>query len=221
MSAAATAARAPEAAVRPDQVGVWRDDGPLARAIGRVLGPRLPLPAPVLILAGLLPLVAVVAAAGGDASHPLAAAVLAWVLLCAGASRGRPHRARIRWCEPPLVRLTEYLGLIWVAAIAGESSYPAAFGLLCALAFRHYDLVYRLRHRGVTPAPWVDALSGGWDGRLVAALVLLVAGALPAGYYVAAAVLGVVFVGESVAGWVVVGRVQRPTVYEDEEDEGQ
>ena len=51
--------------------------------------------------------------------------------------------------------------------------------------------------------------------------VLLVAGALPAGYFVAAAVLGVAFVGEAVYGWLAVGRVQRPLEYEDEEDEGQ
>jgi hypothetical protein len=67
----------------------------------------------------------------------------------------------------------------------------------------------------------VSAIAGGWDGRLIAAFVLLAAGALPAGFFVAAAVLGVVFVGETVVGWVVYGRVQRPLVYEDEEDEGQ
>ena len=38
--------------------------------------------------------------------------------------------------------------------------------------------------------------SGGWDGRLVAGFVLLAAGALPAGFFVAAAVLGAAFVGE-------------------------
>ena len=79
--------------------------------------------------------------------------------------------------------------------------------------------MYRLRHRGVVPARWVTALSLGWDGRLVLAYVLLVIGALPAGYYVMAIVLGVAFVGEAVYGWAVIGRVEQPLGDEDEEDE--
>jgi hypothetical protein len=53
--------------------------------------------------------------------------------------------------------------------------------------------------------------------------VLLVAGAgaLPAGYSVAAAVFGIAFVAEAVYGWLAIGRIQRPLEYEDEEDEGQ
>jgi len=50
---------------------------------------------------------------------------------------------------------------------------------------------------------------------------MLAAGALPAGYFVAAAVLGASFAGEAIYGWLAVGRVQRPLEYEDEEDEGQ
>jgi hypothetical protein len=67
----------------------------------------------------------------------------------------------------------------------------------------------------------VSALSGGWDGRIVVGFLLLVAGALPAAYFVAAAVLGAAFVGEAAYGWLAVGRVQRPLEYDDEEDEGQ
>jgi len=138
-----------------------------------------------------------------------------------GVASGTPPRARIRWAEPPLMRATEYTALIWIAALEGPDAYPAAFALLAALTFRHYDLVYRLRHRGVVPARWVSRLSGGWDLRLIVAFVLLAAGALPAGYFVAAGVLGVAFVSEAVYGWLAVGRVQRPLDYEDEEDEGQ
>jgi hypothetical protein len=200
-----------------DPIAVYRDDGPLARALGGVL--RLPVPAPALALAGLVPLLVVAIAGGGDVSHGAAAAVLAWALLAGGASRGGRGRARIAWAATPLVRLTEYTALIWIAALHGASAYPAAYALIAALAFRHYDLVYRLRHRGVQPARWVTALSGGWDGRLVVAYVLLVAGALPAGFYVAAGVLGAAFVGEAVVGWIVVGRVEQPLGDEDEEDE--
>jgi uncharacterized protein DUF5941 len=217
MSAVATEVRG----ARPEPIPVYRDDGPIALAVGALARPLADVPAPPLILAALVPLLAVAAFGGADVPHGVVAAVLAWVLLAAGASSGSRPRVRAAWAEPPLLRATEYTALIWIAALEGTDAYPAAFALLAALTFRHYDLVYRLRHRGVVPARWVSALSGGWDGRLVVAFVLLAAGALPTGYYVAAIVFGVAFAGEAVYGWFAIGRVQRPLEYEDEEDEGQ
>jgi Family of unknown function (DUF5941) len=205
-------------AAQPDPIAVYRDDGPIARELGD-LGRSLPLSGPALALAALVPLLVVAIAGGSELSHTGAGIVLVWVLLVGGASSGVPGRQKISWAVTPLMRLTEYAGLIWIAGLHGASAYPAAFALIFALQFRHYDLVYRLRHRGVVPARWVSALSLGWDGRLVLAYLLLVAGALPAGYYVVAAVLGVAFVGEAVYGWVVVGRVEQPIGDEDEEDE--
>jgi hypothetical protein len=174
-----------------------------------------------LILAGLLPLLIVAAIGGGDVSRPAAALVLAWTLLTVGGSSGRRGAEKLRWAQPPLVRATEYTALIWIAALEGPAAYPAAFALLAALTFRHYDLSYRLTHLGTTPAPWVNALSGGWDGRLVAAFVLLAAGALPAGYFVAAGVLGVAFVAECTAAWLIHIRDPLPVgpAGDDEEDE--
>jgi hypothetical protein len=208
-----------EPAAPPDPIAVYRDDGPIARALGRELGRELPLPAALIVLAGLVPLLVVAILAGGDVSNVGAAVVLAWILLVVGASSGVHDSARIAWAAPPLERLTEYVALIWIAALHGASAYPAAYALIAALTFRHYDLVYRLRHRGVVPARWVSALSLGWDGRLVLAFVLLVAGALPAGFYVLAIVLGVAFVAEAVYGWAVVGRVERSMVDDQEDDE--
>jgi hypothetical protein len=205
-------------AAQPDPIAVYRDDGPIARELGD-LGRSLPLSGPALALAALVPLLVVAIAGGSELSHTGAGIVLVWVLLVGGASSGVPGRQKTSWAVTPLMRLTEYAGLIWIAGLHGASAYPAAFALIFALQFRHYDLVYRLRHRGVVPARWVSALSLGWDGRLVLAYLLLVAGALPAGYYVVAAVLGVAFVGEAVYGWVVVGRVEQPIGDEDEEDE--
>jgi hypothetical protein len=203
-----------------DLVTLYRDDGPLARALGATLGRAIPLPPLPLILAGLLPLLAVAALGGGDVSLPAAAAVVAWAVLAVGASRGRPAAERSRWAQPPLVRATEYTALIWIAALEGPAAYPAAFALLAALTFRHYDLAYRPRQLGTEPAPWINALSGGWDGRLVAGFVLLAAGALPAGYFVAAAVLGAAFVAECAAAWLIHGRDPLPAgVGDDEEDE--
>jgi hypothetical protein len=171
------------------------------------------------VLAATTALLAVVAIAGDGASWPLAGATLAVLIALAGVSAGRPLRDRLRWAVPPALRVAEYGGILWVAAIAGPSAVPAAFALLLAITFRHYDIVYRLRHRGVTPPRWLNRAAGGWDGRLVASYVLAAAAAVPAGFYVAAALLGIVFVGESVASWATFARGQQPDVYEDEEED--
>jgi hypothetical protein len=203
----------------PGTLEIYRDDGPLALLLGRA--PRPPVPATALVLAGVLGLLAVVAIAGDDASWPLAGATVAWVVVLAGVTAGHPLRDRLRWTVPPALRVAEYAGLLWIAALAGPAAVPAAFALLCAITFRHYDLVYRLRHRGVTPPAWLNRAAGGWDGRLLAGFALAAAAAVPAGFYVAAALLGVVFVGESIAGWQTFGRLQQPSVYEDEEEDAE
>jgi hypothetical protein len=214
-----SAAERPAArAAQRDDVNVFRDDGPLARALGRLLGPVVPLPPAVLLLAAGAPLLVVAALRGGNVSLPVAGAVVAWAVVLGGASCGRRGRPKTRWAEPPLLRATEFGGLIWIAALDGAAAYPAAFALLAALTFRHYDLVYRLRHRGGGPGRWLDTLSGGWDGRLLVAFAALLAGALPAGYYVAAAVLGVAFTAEAAAGWLGDGAAGRSLDNAGEED---
>jgi hypothetical protein len=105
---------------------------------------------------------------------------------------------------PSLVRLGEYATLAWLAATA--DALPAAYALLAVLAFRHYDLAYRLRHRGETPPAWLNTLAAGWDGRVILAWALLAAGLLPAAMYVWAGLLGAVSLGETVASWRRFGR---------------
>jgi Family of unknown function (DUF5941) len=219
----AVATTAPRNELQPRALTRYRDDGPIARAIGytagRLAGRRTPgFVEPALVVAAAVPLFAVVAFGGDGVSDAVAGAAVAWAVLCGGASTGLMADSRLRWTVLPLLRLTEYAAFLWTAALAGSSSRPAAFALLAAVAFRQYDLVYRMRLRGTAPAPWVNALSLGWDGRLIGAWLLLVAGALPAGFYVAAAVFGVAFVAEAVSGWVASGR---PIAYEedDEDDE--
>jgi hypothetical protein len=184
-----------------DPVDVYRDDGPLARGLGRAIGPLVPVRAPALLLAALLPMLAAAVVSGGDVSLPVAGAVVAWAVLLGGTARGRPARRKQRWMEPPLTRAVEFTGMIWLAALEGPEAYPAAFALLAALAYRHYDVVYRLRAAGMTPAPWVNAISGGWDGRLIVLYLMLLSGEFRLGVFVAAAVLGVAFVSESVISW--------------------
>jgi hypothetical protein len=196
-----------------------RDDGPLARALGRAM--PLPVPAVVAALAGGVPLLALMAAEGDEASRPLIGVAIAWLIAAGAVSRNGADRARLRWALPPLLRLFEYAAIAWIAAAAGETAEPAAFALLCVLALRHYDLAYRVRHRGGAPPPSRGNLAAGWDGRLVLGYILLVAGALPAGFFVAAGLLATVFAAESVAGWRGYSPVGHPATYDDGEDIGQ
>lgn len=164
---------------------LYREDGPLARALGR---PN-PLPPSLLVAAAVLPLGLAIAFC--DASDALVGALLGWMILLGGLSRGgNVERDRFRWTVPALLRGGEYAALIWLAPAAG-------LALLVVLAFHHYDLVYRLRYH--PPAP--ERLGGGWDLRLAAYWILLVAGVLDEGLYVGAGILGALFVAECVASW--------------------
>jgi Family of unknown function (DUF5941) len=212
---------APRSTVGPGPLAALRDDGLLATALGRAVGSRLRVPPVLVVAAGVAPLLVAIAIAGDDASWGLVAAVVGWAVLVAGASSGRlPPRDRLRWMVLPALRLAEYAGLLWIAAVAGADAVPAAFALLCAIAFRHYDLVYRMRQRRPGPPRWLDRAAGGWDGRLGAALLLAVAGALPAAFYVAAAVLGAAFVAEAVTGWMAYGDSGKPPELAEGEDAG-
>jgi Family of unknown function (DUF5941)/CDP-alcohol phosphatidyltransferase len=197
---------------------LYRDDGPLATAIGRALGRALPLPAIAPLVVAALSLAAALLLTGDGASDGLVAGVVAWVVLAGGLAAGRPLTDRLRWTVPPVLRAIEYAGLLWIGAVAGADALPATFALLCAITYHHYDTVYGFRHRGVAPPAWLRTVAGGWDGRLVLAVVLLVAGALPAAFWILAGLFAVLFAGESIAEWQRVRAGDTP-VYDDEEDE--
>jgi hypothetical protein len=215
-AAAATTASAPTE--NPSLLENYRDDGPVATALGRALGRGVKLPAIALLLVAGLPLLVAIALKGDGASKGLVAGVLAWVVLAGGVASARPLTDRRRWAAPPALRALEYAGLLWIAAVAGSDAEPATFALLCAITYHHYENVYGLRHRGVRPPARISAAGGGWDGRLLLGVVLLVAGALPAGFYALAGLLTGLFVGETVREWRRFRLGEQP-VYDDEEDE--
>jgi hypothetical protein len=201
------------------QLKLYRDDGLIARLIGRVLGDVVGWPV-LQILLGMAPGVVAIIFQGAHPSDGLVAGCVIWLVLLGGISSGRPHDDRLRWAVPSVLRAAEYGAILWMATVAGAGSQPAAFALLGVVAFRQYDLVYRLRYRGGLPAAWVSLVSLGWDGRLVAVLVLLLVGGLPAGLYVMAGLLAIVLVGESIHSWTSSLRKDDASdVYEDEEDE--
>jgi hypothetical protein len=196
---------------------LYRDDGPPARALGRLAPARMPAPLPLLLAP--LPLLVLMFVGGDDVGHGAVAAAVAFAVLAGGISRGGSHGGRLAWLVPPLVRIVEYGSIIAIAAVSTEHAPGAAYALIAALAFRHYDLVYRLRQRGETPPDWVGLVGLGWDGRLIVAILLLLAGALPAGFFVLAGLFGTVFVSEAVAGWAAFARSGRRMLEEDDEED--
>jgi phosphatidylglycerophosphate synthase len=182
---------------RSDAVlATFRDDGPIARALAPLGESLQPL---ALCAAAVAPLIAAMAIKGDGASDQLALGVIGWLLIVAGVTGGRTGTSRIRWAVPLLLRFGEYGGLLWVGALAGAE--PAAFALVAALALRHYDIVYGLRYRGAPVSDRLGVVMGGWDGRLALAGVLLVTDALPAGFYVLAAIIAVVFSAAAIRDW--------------------
>lgn len=196
----------------------YRDDGPIAAAIGALTGGRLRGPAIAYLFLAALPGFLAIVVEGDGASDGLLAGAIAWAVLLGGLASSRPLDDRLRWTVPSALRLIEYAGLLWVASVAGASSVPAVFTLLCAITYHHYDVVYGLRHRGIPLPRVVQAAGGGWDGRLLLGLVLLLAGALPGGFYVMAGAVAGLFIGVTISQWRHIGRGERP-VYDDEEDE--
>ena len=200
-------------------LALYRDDGPLARGLGRTARPRLRFPTDPLLVLAALPLALVLALEGDGVSDPVLGGGIACLVLLGALSCARPHGGRLAWATPPLLRLLEYGSLIALALLADDSALPACFAFLAAVAFRHYDGVYRMRHQGAPAAAWVRDLGGGWEGRVLLAYVLFAAGVLTEGLYVAAGLLAIVSVAESVTSWLRFSRASRPAMYADEEDE--
>jgi hypothetical protein len=102
---------------------------------------------------------------------------------------------RYAWTVPPLLRLFEYAVVLLVVHAVAPDAIPAAFALLFAVAYHHYDALYRVLN-GLPPAGAVHAAGLGVEGRLIVVLALAAAGedALSRGLVVMAVALAVVFV---------------------------
>lgn len=212
--------RRPRSAQAAREVAVLADGGPIADLLAPVLAPaaaRLPARAVPLLAAAAaagLPL-AVYASAGTWAS---VAAAAVYAVVCSLVLARRLSGA-LDWLAPAFFRAGEYLTVLAVAARLDTAALPAAFGLVAAVAYHHYDTVYRLRGGTGAPARWLVRATGGQEGRallvtLCAALVYGGAPTGPAGHegpgaaalqgvlVALAAVLALVVVAESIHFWV-------------------
>ena len=180
----------------------YRDDGVVARLLGRFAGPARRTPPVALLLVGGLPLLVAAAVTRENASWWLVGLCVGWAVLCGGLSAGRLLRDRLRWAVPQMLRAIELGAIVWIAAVAGDGADRSAYVLLAAIAFRHYDVAYRFAQRETTPPRMLGLLLGGWDGRLLAATALAAAGAAAAGFLVVAAFIAVLAVGDAIAFWL-------------------
>ncbi|MFJ5933147.1 DUF5941 domain-containing protein [Streptomyces sp. NPDC093071] len=195
------------------------DSGPLAQLAARLFrrpGDRsLGVVFAAIATAGLL--FAVLTWPFGDRQIVIAAV---GYTIFAGLAVAQPLKGALDWLVPPLFRAAEYTTVL---VLAGRSdapgALPAAFGLVAAVAYHHYDTVYRIRGGTGAPPAWLVRVTGGHEGRtlLVTVLAALLAGrgddftlALTA---LAVAVALVVLV-ESIRFWVSAGA---PAVHDEGE----
>jgi hypothetical protein len=182
-------------------VVAYRDDGPLSRAMGLLVAGQLPPLPPVLagtFVTGVLLLLGV---AGSDGLAVFAPAV---TLLLAGPGSTHAHDGRVDWLVPPILRVIEFT-FIAACGFAHDLHPLLIFLLLGALAFHHYDLVYRLRQR-VYPPSWLATLGLGWDGRMMVVSLVALMGTIEVGYAVLAVYLWVLFGWESLTCWLAAPR---------------
>ncbi|HEX2313294.1 MAG TPA: DUF5941 domain-containing protein [Thermomonospora sp.] len=206
---------APVAAVRAERIQAYRDDGPICVALGRLaLGRLTPLPGTIVAAVTTAALL-LVAGAEEQAIPVLYAPVVA--LLLTGPSAAHPHRGRIDWLVPPIMRGIEY-GYLAVLGFAQDVSAPLVYALLAVLAYHHYDTVYRTRQR-LWPREWVFWAGLGWEGRMLVAAFAGLFGQLSLVYAVLAVYLGVLFGVESVTTWARAGRGGGVQVDLDESEE--
>ena len=195
------------------------DSGPLAEAGARLLRPlaaRLPAftaPAAALFGAGVLTATAALAPTG---SWWVVAAAVVYVLTSALAV-ARPLGGALDWLVPPLFRAGEYGTVLALAAVCQvNGALPAAFGLVAAVAYHHYDTVYRIRGGTGAPPRALVRAAGGHEGRALLVAVLAAALAHRTGFTVAltalAAALGLLVLTESIRFWVSSGA---PAVHDE------
>ncbi|MFB8778853.1 DUF5941 domain-containing protein [Streptomyces albogriseolus] len=147
-------------------------------------------------------------------------AAVAYVI-CSAAAVGRPLTGRLDWLAPPLFRTAEY-GTVLVLAADAEvnGALPAAYGLVSAVAYHHYDTVYRIRgDAGVPPRLLVRAI-GGHEGRTLAVAVLaavLTASGFTVALTVLAVAVALVVLAESIRFWVAAHQGGAPAVHDEGE----
>ncbi|WP_433405977.1 DUF5941 domain-containing protein [Streptomyces sp. CA-146814] len=182
------------------------DSGPLAQGVAAVAaGLRGAFTAPAVALLGTLVMVG--AALFLPYGSPLTVAAAAVYVLLSGLAVARPLKGALDWLVPPFFRAAEYVTILVLAARSDvPHAVPAAFGLVSAVAYHHYDTVYRIRGGTGAPPQWLVRTIGGHEGRTALVAVLAAVLTHTSGFTTALTVLAVavalVVLVESIRFWV-------------------
>ncbi|MCK8432864.1 CDP-alcohol phosphatidyltransferase family protein [Streptomyces sp. D2-8] len=199
------------------------DSGPLAQGFAEAFkkaARKLPgFTAPVVALLGGLAVVLTAALTDFGGPWPIVAALV--YALTSGLAVARPLKGALDWLVPPFLRAAEY-GTVLVLAARSDvnGALPAAFGLVAAVAYHHYDTVYRIRGDAGAPPAWLVRSIGGHEGRTL--LVTVLAALLTASQFTVAltalaVALALVVLVESIRFWVAAHQGGAPAVHDEGE----
>ncbi|MDX3451598.1 DUF5941 domain-containing protein [Streptomyces sp. ME02-8801-2C] len=192
------------------------DSGPLAELLARTArGTAGPAPATVALSGAVLVLCS---AALWGAGWQTVLCCLGYVLTSSIAVL-RPLDGALDWLVPPFFRAAEYGTVLLLAGKAeANGALPAAFGLVAAVAYHHYDTVYRIRGNAGAPPRWLVRACGGHEGRTL--LVVVLAALLSASQFVVAltvlaVVVALLVLAESIRYWVAAHQGGAPAVHDE------
>ena len=199
------------------------DSGPLAQGLaGALKKPARRLPgftAPVIALLGALAVVLTAALTDFGGPWPVVAAL--GYALTSGLAVARPLKGALDWLVPPFLRAAEYgTVLVLAAKVDVNGALPAAFGLVAAVAYHHYDTVYRIRGDAGAPPAWLVRSIGGHEGRTLLVTVLaalLTASQLKVALTALAVAVALVVLVESIRFWVAAHQGGAPAVHDEGE----
>ncbi|MFF2407774.1 DUF5941 domain-containing protein [Streptomyces sp. NPDC058092] len=194
------------------------DSGPLAQIVA-ARGPRIggAWSAPVIALVGAGALIAAALQQPFGSKQMIFAAV--FYAICSGMAVAHPLKGALDWLVPPIFRAAEYCTILVLAARSDvPGALPAAFGLVSAVAYHHYDTVYRIRGGTGAPPQWLVRTIGGHEGRTLVVAVLAAVFTRHSAFTVAltalAAAVALVVLVESIRFWVSSGA---PAVHDEGE----
>ncbi|MGW9069298.1 DUF5941 domain-containing protein [Streptomyces yangpuensis] len=195
------------------------DSGPLAELQARLLRGRAGSFGSVYV-AALGTVLMVGAALYLPFGDPRLIAVAVICTMTAGLAVAAPLGGALDWLIPPLFRAGEYVTVLALAAKADvPGALPAAFGLIAAVAYHHYDTVYRIRGGTGAPPHWLVRTIGGHEGRVLLTTVLAAvlvdrASDFPVALTALAVFVALVVLVESIRFWVSSGA---PAVHDEGE----
>ncbi|MEU0673681.1 DUF5941 domain-containing protein [Streptomyces sp. NPDC006172] len=198
------------------------DSGPLAELLARGLRGRVPAVsrlAPLSALAGAVALLTVAWLQGPTWWVVPAAGVY---VLCSAVAVARPLTGSLDWLVVPVFRAAEYGTVLLLAARSDvDGALPAAFGLVAAVAYHHYDTVYRnWGDTGAPPPAWLVRAAGGHEGRTLLVTVLaalLTAAQFTVALTVVAVAVALLVLTESIRFWVAAHLGGAPAVHDEGE----